>query len=51
MQYNETGMGETDCLQHKDKLNPYKRLMRIVQLILAITITSIAAVITIYYTQ
>ncbi len=51
MQYHNTGMGQADHLQHKDKQNPYKRLMRMVQLILAITITSIAVVITIYYTQ
>jgi TPP-dependent trihydroxycyclohexane-1,2-dione (THcHDO) dehydratase len=51
MQLDNKGMGAAAHLQDDGKHNPYKKLMQMVQLILAITIAAIAAMVTIYYIQ
>lgn len=42
-------MGADTCLQQKGNTNPYKKILRMVQVLLAITVTAIAALVTIYY--
>ena len=51
MQLDNKGMGAAAHLHDDGKHNPYKKLMQMVQLILAITIAAIAAMVAIYYIQ
>jgi roadblock/LC7 domain-containing protein len=51
MQLNNKGMGAAAHLHDDGKHNPYKKLMQMVQLILAMTIAAIAAMVAIYYIQ
>lgn len=49
MQVKHTGVGADGRLQPAGNTNPYKKILRMVQMLLAITVTAIAALVTLYY--
>lgn len=49
MQVKQTGVGADGRMQSAGNINPYKKILRMVQTLLAITIAAIAALVTLYY--